>query len=668
MAQRPGIRLSSKLIIITAILIALTVLSSIFITLYYGNQIAEDSISKKLNSSQLIQQEFNEQKRRQLELVSLVVASDPAFVAYVAQTIFDLENDETADIASVADLLLERKQQFGFDVAIIASASGQQIARSDQAMSAPRNLTDIELMQRGMDELIPISGYWSDNDQIYQAAVVPLARGRNLIGFLITGLTVNDALTADIAKLTGTEVVILANDSTGKIASIASTLDLDLNSTLLEKLNNKSAENILSGSQFNLSINDLNLANQIDPLAELDQQTFYILNGVSIDQVLAPYLNTRNILVLVGIGMIIVSLLLAQFLVNRSLAPLARISASTRQVAYGNFATKFPNKVGRDLSELSGSINQLVQNLRGRDALANHMIELSKKSHHAVDKLHNPAKVIIEPGKIINKRYEIIKNIGVGGMGAVFQAFDQELEEVVALKVLKTKQAEESDINQFKEEIKVARRISHPNVVRIHDFGQLANNVFISMEFVQGYTLEQILKFAKKLRPMAAKHAALHICEGLHAAHQSGVVHKDLKPANIIVELDSSIKLMDFGIASIDNIISGNRSNALIGGTAAYMAPEQALGKGADERTDIYSLGILLMELFVGQRPFYATNDEDLMLKHVNEEPLPVSYQWADCPKQLERLIAQCLAKSPKDRPQSIQEVLSQLKTINIEN
>lgn len=669
MAHRPGTKLSTKLTLITALLIALTVLSSIFITLYFGNQIAEESINKKLNSSQLIEQEFNQQKLRQLELVSLVVASDPAFVAYVAQTIFDLENDEQADIASVADLLLERKQQFGFDVAIIASADGQQLARSDQAMSAPRNLTGIELMQRGMDELIPISGYWSDNDQIYQAAVVPLARGRNLIGFLITGLSVNDVLTADIAKLTGTEVVILSSDSSGKIDSIASTLDLGLNATLLEKLNNNpSANTTLSGDQFNLSINDLHLANQVNLLAELDQQSFYILNGVSIDQVLAPYLKTRNILIAVGVAMIVLSLLIANFLVNRSLAPLARISASTRQVSYGNFAAKFPNKVGRDLSELSGSINQLVQNLRGRDALANHMIELSKKSHHAVDKLHNPVKVLIEPGKIINNRYEIIKNIGVGGMGAVFQAFDKELEEVVALKVLKTKKADINDINQFKDEIKVARRISHPNVVRIHDFGQLANNVFISMEYVQGYTLEQILKFAKKLRPMAAKHAAIHICEGLLAAHQSGVVHKDLKPANIIVELDSSIKLMDFGIASIDNIISGNRSNALIGGTAAYMAPEQALGKGADERTDIYSLGILLMEMFVGQRPFYALNDEDLMLKHVNEEALPISYQWADCPKQLEQLIAKCLAKSPKDRPQSVQEVLSQLKAINIEN
>jgi len=664
MAKNTGIRLSTKLTLVTAALIILTVLISVFVTLYFGNQIAEDSIDKKLKNSQQIQQEFNQQKLRQLELVSLVVASDPAFVAYVAQTIFDLENGADVDVASIADLLLERKQQYGFDVAIIASVDGQQLARSDQAMSPARDLSEVELMQRGMDELIPISGYWSDQDQIYQAAVVPLARGRTLIGFLITGIGVNDSLSADIARLTGTEVVILSKEN-NQISSIASTLDLDLNANLIGKLNNPAKQFELSDQgQFNLSLDDLNLAVQTNQMAQLQQQSFYILNGVSLDLALAPFTKTRNILLAVGLAMILLAFLVASLLVNRSLAPLSRMSAATRQVSFGNYAANFPTRVGRDLGDLSESINQLVQKIRGREALASHMIELSKKSHHALDQLHNPPKSIIEPGKVLNNRYEVIKNIGVGGMGAVFQAFDKDLDEVVALKVMKANHIEDDDINQFKEEIRVARRISHPNVVRIHDFGQLASNVYISMEFVQGYTMEQILKYTKKLRPIAARHAAINICEGLMAAHESGVVHKDLKPANIIVELDSTIKLMDFGIASIDNIISDSRSNAMVGGTAAYLAPEQALGKGADERSDIYALGVLLMEMFVGQRPFYAENDEELMLKHVNEEPVPISYQWADAPKELEQLISKCLAKSPKDRPQTVQAILSQLKQI----
>ena len=660
MSQNNGLRLSTKMTLVTAALITLTVVVSVFVTLYFGNQIANESIDRKLNSSQLIQEEFTTLKKRQLELVSLVVASDPAFTAYVAQTIFDLENDQQADVASIADLLLERKQQYGFDVAYIASAEGQQIARSDQAMAAPRDLSSEPLMTKAMEELVPVSGYWSDQDNIYQASVVPLARGRNLIGFLITSLLIDNSLTADISRLTGTEVVILAHDDQQHRA-VASTLDLDLTATLLNKLNNNPPAN---QEAFNLSLNDVNLAISMEPLSDSGDQQYLILNGVSVDQSLAPFLKTRNVLLATGLAAIVLSLLLARWLVNQSLAPLGRISQATRQVAYGNYAVDFPAAVGGDLADLSGSINQLVQNLRGRDALAAHMVELSKKSHQPLQDMHKPAKVIIEPGKVINGRFEIIKNIGVGGMGAVFQAFDQELNEVVALKVLKSNQDNAEEINQLKDEIKVARRISHPNVVRIHDFGQLSSNVFISMEFVQGYTLEQILKFAKKLRPQAAKHAAMHICEGLKAAHDSGVIHKDLKPANIIVELDASIKLMDFGIASVDNVISGERSSELIGGTAAYISPEQALGKGADERSDIYSLGILLMEMFIGQRPFYASNDQDLMLKHVNEEPLPISYQWADAPQALEQLINDCLAKKPKDRPQSVQAIISRLKQI----
>ena len=460
MAKNTGIRLSTKLTLVTAALIILTVLISVFVTLYFGNQIAEDSIDKKLNNSQQIQQEFNQQKLRQLELVSLVVASDPAFVAYVAQTIFDLENGADVDVASIADLLLERKQQYGFDVAIIASVDGQQLARSDQAMSPARDLSKVELMQRGMDELIPISGYWSDQDQIYQAAVVPLARGRTLIGFLITGIGVNDSLGADIARLTGTEVVILSKEN-NQISSIASTLDLDLNANLIGQLNNPAKQFELSDQgQFNLSLDDLNLAVQTNQMAQLQQQSFYILNGVSLDLALAPFSKTRNILLAVGLAMILLAFLVASLLVNRSLAPLSRMSAATRQVSFGNYAANFPTRVGRDLGDLSESINQLVQKIRGREALASHMIELSKKSHHAIDQLHNPPKSIIEPGKVLNNRYEVIENIGVGGMGAVFKAFDKDLDEVVALKVMKANHIEDDDINQF-----VDRWIFYPHII-----------------------------------------------------------------------------------------------------------------------------------------------------------------------------------------------------------
>jgi len=656
-----NMKLSTKLTLMTAFLMVLTIITSIFVTLYYGNKIAEESISKKLNSSQLIQQQLNQQKLTQLELVSLLVASDPAFVAYVAQTIFDLENNEQADIASIADLLLERQQQYSFDVAFIVSADGQQIARSDRAMSAPRDLSSEPLMLAAMKDLMPVNGYWFDQEMVYQAAVVPLARGRNLIGFLITGLAINDQLSNDLAKLTGTEVVIL-KENNKQFSSLASTLDLDNNNDLITKLNQQ--QNLPIEDQFNLVINELNLANKLSQLTTINNNNYYFLNGISITQTMAPYIHTRNILIAIGISIVLLSLLIAKMFVNQSLSPLNKISASTRQVALGNYAATFPQKVGGDLNELSESVTQLAENLRGKDALAGHMIEMSKKSY----KPTHSEKVIIEPGKVINKRFEVLKNIGIGGMGAVFKAFDRELEEVVAMKVLKTKTANQEEIAQFKDEIKIARRISHPNVVRIHDLGQLSNKVFISMEYVQGYTLEQILKYAKKLRPLAAKHAAIHICEGLQAAHDAGVVHKDLKPANIIVELDSSIKLMDFGIADIDSVISSSQSSDVISGTAAYIAPEQAMGKGSDERTDIYSLGILLMEMFIGQRPFYGTNDEELMVKHVEETPLPISLQWADAPKELERLINSCLAKSPKDRPQSVQLILNQLKQIKFKN
>ena len=410
MQKSSGLKLSTKLTMITAFLIALTVLISVFITLYFGNRIGNESINNKLNSSHLIQEEFNQQKLKQLELVSLVVASDPAFVAYVAQTIFDLENNDRADIASIADLLLERKQQYGFDVAIIASADGQQIARSDQAMAAPKNLNDNKLMNEAMEALLPVSGFWSDNKSYYQAAVVPLSRGRNLIGFLITGLTINDTLANDIAKLSATEVMIL--DQYQKQYSIlGSTLDLDTNELMVKNINQLEQSN----QTIDLNLSGQNMAIDINPLIELGTHKLYILNAVSIDQTLAPFYTTRNTLIISGVVAVLLASLLARFFVNQSLAPLGQMSTATRQISYNDYTAKFPDSVGRDLDDLSSSINQLVQNLRGRDALSTHMVELSKKSTYAKDQANSTTKVIIEPGKIINNRFEIIKTILIIG-------------------------------------------------------------------------------------------------------------------------------------------------------------------------------------------------------------------------------------------------------------
>jgi hypothetical protein len=443
-------------------------------------------------------------------------------------------------------------------------------------------------------------------------------------------------------------------------------LDVNYTSTFIHKLDNNSFQNDSEeSSQLNISVNELNLATNRSLLSNADQAV-YILSAVSVNQILKPFITTRNVLLLVGFGMILLAFIIASLFVKKALSTLSQISSTTKQIANGNYEQKLPDNVSEDLSLLNDSINKLSNDIRGRDSVAKHMIEISKKSHLTKTTGHNASKdtSFMKVGDVIGQRFEIIENLGIGGMGHVFKAIDLELDEIVALKVLKNTYQQESDINKFKDEIRLARRISHPNVVRTHDFGQIKGHVFISMEFVQGYTLEQIIKYSTKLRPYAARYAGIHICNGLIAAHASGVVHRDLKPANIIVELDSSIKLMDFGIATAQSSISKDKKHDFVEGSSSYLSQEQILGKGADERTDIYAIGVVLMEMFTGKRPFYGSNEQEIMLKQVQEEPTPISHHWSDSPIALENLILKCLAKNPKDRYQSVQAVLSDLLKI----
>ncbi len=210
----------------------------------------------------------------------------------------------------------------------------------------------------------------------------------------------------------------------------------------------------------------------------------------------------------------------------------------------------------------------------------------------------------LEPGELFAGRYEVVSVLGRGGMGAVFKAFDRELEDFVALKTLLPHIAENARyLEQLKEEIKLARKITHENVLRTYDFGSYGNTPYISMEYVRGMTLRYLLDQREQLPLSAGLRIARQIAAGLAAAHQQGVVHRDVKPENVILHATGRALLMDFGIAGPMQRSDDDRSDLFIG-TASYAAPEQMEGKPLNASADIYACGVLLHELFTGQRLF----------------------------------------------------------------
>src|ERR1700733_12235162 len=262
----------------------------------------------------------------------------------------------------------------------------------------------------------------------------------------------------------------------------------------------------------------------------------------------------------------------------------------------------------------------------------------------------------------LSQRYDILASAGHGSMGNVYKARDRETGEVVALKLLKPEIAsDQTMIERFKNELLFARKITHKNVCRVYEFNRVGGVAYTSMEFVEGESLRSVLNRFGGLPQRKATDLALQICSGLKEAHAQGIVHRDLKPENVMIDGQGNVKIMDFGIAR--SMEAGTRLTGSMVGTPAYMAPEQVAGKPVDYRTDIYSLGLILYEMFTGAAAFSAGNSIAVALKQMREEPAPPHEIEPNIPVGTERTILKFLEKDPAKRFQSIADLEANLRS-----
>ena len=265
----------------------------------------------------------------------------------------------------------------------------------------------------------------------------------------------------------------------------------------------------------------------------------------------------------------------------------------------------------------------------------------------------------------LSQRYDILGEAGHGSMGNVYKARDRETGETVALKLLKPEIAsDQAMMERFKNELLFARKITHKNVCRMHEFNRVDGIAYTSMEFVEGESLRSVLNRFGGLPQRKAVNLALQICSGLKEAHAQGIVHRDLKPENIMVDANGNVKIMDFGIARSMEAVT--RMTGSMVGTPQYMAPEQVAGKPVDYRTDIYSLGLILYEMFTGSPAFQADNPVAVALKQMQEEAVPPHEIDPAIPAYIERTILKCLLKNPANRFQSIAQLESALNGVGV--
>ena len=264
-------------------------------------------------------------------------------------------------------------------------------------------------------------------------------------------------------------------------------------------------------------------------------------------------------------------------------------------------------------------------------------------------------------GQIVKERYEILEILGEGGMAFVYKARDMQLERFVAIKTLKPNYVnQETFVDRFKREAKTAANLNHPNIVQIFDWG-IEDEPYFVMEYIEGNTLTSIITKNRTISLSDILFIGAQVSSGLHAAHQKGLVHRDIKPGNIMITPDGKVKVTDFGIVSLQNEESDITKTGSILGTASYISPEQAQGKPVSIESDLYSLGTVLYELITGKAPFSGDSPISTATKHLTEKPEKPSLFRRDLPKGVENAILKLLEKATYDRFKSAEDLRATL-------
>ncbi|HVE55373.1 MAG TPA: serine/threonine-protein kinase, partial [Pyrinomonadaceae bacterium] len=319
---------------------------------------------------------------------------------------------------------------------------------------------------------------------------------------------------------------------------------------------------------------------------------------------------------------------------------------------------KFLEKACAGDADLRREVEQLLESFEGADSFLE-----NPAAAEAVSLFEDKKTLIVNQttgalnteklvaGTVLASRYRINGILGKGGMGEVYRAEDIKLSQTVALKFLPDKLEKDRDaLNRFIGEVRTARAVSHANVCRVFDIGEIDGRHFISMEYVDGDDLSSLLRRVGRVPSERAVEISRQLCVGLHAIHDAGILHRDFKPANIIIDSKGRARITDFGIAGLEAEIS--KENLRVG-TPAYMSPEQITGKQISQKSDIYALGLVLYEIFTGKQAFQADSIPDLIRKQQSETPTNPSEFVKGIDPLVEKVIFQCLEKSPANRPAS---------------
>jgi serine/threonine-protein kinase len=389
---------------------------------------------------------------------------------------------------------------------------------------------------------------------------------------------------------------------------------------------------------------------------------------------LAPFSALQQSILYAFLGALAIGLVISLVLARQITRPVRQLVSMTRDVAAGRYSGTVDIRSRDEIGELAEAFQGMLAELREKQRLVEFLGGTSARTVRVVSPPAATALVAgsaqLGPGTVLANRYEIRQQLGAGGMGVVYRAHDRELKETIAIKTLRPELVGDANLlERFKQEIRLARRISHPNVVRTHDLGEADGLYFITMEFVEGTSLEELITKRGALPLNVTLTIGRQLCRALEVAHGQGVVHRDIKPQNLVVDSQGFLKVMDFGIA---RLVEGRQPGAgltadgTIIGTPEYMAPEQLMGHQVDGRADLYAAGLVLFECATGRRLFSGGSFATVLMRQVQEPPTDPRTVVPGLPDAFAVLVLKALAKEPAERFQSATEFYQALDRIRV--
>jgi eukaryotic-like serine/threonine-protein kinase len=630
-----------------------------------------------------------------------------------------------SESATLQDLSLEFKKALAFDILFFTDSAGVVLARSDrpeaigQSLSGKGSLFDTALTGKLAQGIIV------SQDKLLQIVVVPVFDNfaTDVVrGTIALAYELSPEIAKEIHELTASDIGFFAfvRDANGTIASTKSSFNTHqkLTSRLEEyfKANEASWRNIYETKELEVHF-DMKLADEdffaiAKPLANHKGENLgFILALTSRTELLMPFTKIQQQVYLIGFICLLVASLIAWVIATRISLPIIALVTIAKKIQEGSFPEKAERKdINDEVGLLHNAVITMGNTLKEKAELESYLAQLSADidmstvdlplnledevdptvsrnqqgdrkpasgdatEYSETDYIQDtqvPSKApevkasFLHAGMVVNERYDVVRHLGAGAMADVYLAKDRDLGEFIALKILHQNTFATDELEQFKEEIRLARRITHRNILRTYDFGVWEKRYFITMEYVQGFDMAHMLEKTGAMNIGTGLAMARQICSAIKAAHDQGIIHRDLKPSNMMINKQGIIKIMDFGLAMNIAGIKGNQRQTMIAGTPKYMAPEQFLGGHLDERTDIYALGILLYAVFNGKPPFSdAKTFEELEKLHLYEVPPQLSSRVKAIPTYLNDVISKAIEKRTTDRYQSVSELLEDLNAI----